>query len=59
VLMIKFGKSGKTRLSGLGYRSIRFSQVQRRIKAGDKLEDLKIQGCFEAWKMRKGIKEPR
>jgi hypothetical protein len=45
--MTKFGESGKTRLSGLGYRSIQFSQVQRKIKRGDKFEDLKIQECLK------------
>jgi hypothetical protein len=51
--MTKFSKFGKNGLSGLGYRSIQFSQDQRRIKARAKLKDLKIQGCFEAWKMIK------
>jgi hypothetical protein len=53
LLMTKFSKFGKNGLSGLGYRSIQFSQDQRRIKARAKLKDLKIQGCFEAWKMIK------
>jgi hypothetical protein len=53
VLMIKFGKSRKIGLSGFAFRNIWFLQVQKRTKAGAKLDDLKIQGCFEAWKMRK------
>jgi hypothetical protein len=41
--MTKFGKSGKTGLSGLVFRNIRFWQFQNKMKEGAKHEDLKIQ----------------
>jgi hypothetical protein len=43
VLMTKFGKAGKTRISDLGNWSIRFWQIQNKIKEEAKLEALKIQ----------------
>jgi hypothetical protein len=46
LLMIKFGKSEKIGLSGLGNQSIRFWQFQDKIKEEAKLEDLKIQECL-------------
>jgi hypothetical protein len=51
--MTKFGKSGKIRLSSFILRNIRFWQFQNRNRIGAKFEDLKIQGCFEVWKMTK------
>jgi hypothetical protein len=51
--MTKFDKFGKIRPFGFLFQTIWFWQVQRRIKAGAKLEDLGIQGCFEAWKIIK------
>jgi hypothetical protein len=50
LLMAKFDKSMKTILSGLGNRSIQFGQFQNRIKV--RLEDLKTQVWFEAWKWK-------
>jgi hypothetical protein len=41
--MTKFGKAEKTRLSGLGNRSIRFWRINNKIKEEAKLEALKIQ----------------
>jgi hypothetical protein len=49
--MAKFDKAEKTRLSDVGFWSIRFLQIQRRIEEEAKLENLKIQVCF---KHRKG-----
>jgi hypothetical protein len=43
MLMTKFDMFEKTRLSGFVFRNIQFLQVQRRIKVGAKLKDLKIQ----------------
>jgi hypothetical protein len=51
--MTNFRKSGKTRLSGFIFWNIRFQLFQNRNRTGAKLEDLKIQGCFEVWKMIK------
>jgi hypothetical protein len=45
--MIKFGKDGKARRSNFVFHNIQFLH-QRRIKAGAKLENLKISECFEA-----------
>jgi hypothetical protein len=45
--MIKFGKSEKIGLSGLGNQSIRFWQFQDKIKEEAKLEVLKIQECLK------------
>jgi hypothetical protein len=53
MLITKFGKAIKTGPSDFLFWTIWFWQVQRRIKAGAKLEDLKMQGCFKAWKMIK------
>jgi hypothetical protein len=39
VLMIKFGKSEKTGLSGLSFQNIRFWQFQSKIEEGAKIED--------------------
>jgi hypothetical protein len=39
LLMTKFGKARNTGLSDLGFWSIRFSQIQRRVKEGAKFED--------------------
>jgi hypothetical protein len=49
--MTKFVKSGKTRLSGLGYWSIQFWQFQNKIKEEAKLEDFKIQEYLKHEKM--------
>jgi hypothetical protein len=47
VLITKFGKAGKTGLSGLGNRNIRFWQFQNKAMERVKLEDLKIQGVLK------------
>jgi hypothetical protein len=57
--MTKFGKSGKTRLSGSLFRNIRFWQFQYKTKEGIRLEDLKIQGVLRHAKGLKSIKKPR
>jgi hypothetical protein len=44
--MIKFGKSGKTRQSGLLFWIIHFWQFQGKTKEGAKLKDLKIHGVL-------------
>jgi hypothetical protein len=59
VLMTKFGKSGKTGLFGLLFRTIRFWQFQGKTKERVKLKDLKIQCVLRHGKGLKGIKEPR
>jgi hypothetical protein len=41
--MIKFGKARKIGVSGSGNRSIRFCQIQNKIKEEAKFEALKIQ----------------
>jgi hypothetical protein len=52
--MTKFGKSGKTRLSGSLFRNIRFWQFQYKTKEGTRLEDSR---CFEACKRTKKYQE--
>jgi hypothetical protein len=47
MLMTKFGKSGKTRLSGLPFRNIRFWQFRRKIEEGAKHEGLEIQDVLK------------
>jgi hypothetical protein len=51
LLVTKFCKSEKAGLSGFAFWNIRFWQFQNRNMTGVKHEDLKVQGCFEAWKM--------
>jgi hypothetical protein len=57
--MIKFGRTRKTKLSGLPNQSIRFWQFQSQTKEGAKLEDLKIQRVLKLEKGLKYIKGPR
>jgi hypothetical protein len=57
--MTKFGKAGKTGLSGLPNQSVWFWQFQNQTKEGAKLEDLKIQGVLKLEQGLKGIKGPR
>jgi hypothetical protein len=57
--MTKFGKPGKTGLSGLLFRTIRFCQFQSKTKEGAKLKDLKIQGVLRHGKVLRSIEEPR
>jgi hypothetical protein len=59
VLMTKFDKSGKIRLSGLLFWTIWFWQFQDKTKEWAKLKDLKIQGVLRHGKGLKGIMEPR
>jgi hypothetical protein len=59
VLMMKFGKSRNTGLSGLLFQTIRFWQFQGKTKKGAKLKDLKMQGVLRHGKGLKCIKEPR
>jgi hypothetical protein len=59
VLMTKFGKSGKIRLSSLLFRNIWFCQFQDKTKEGARLEDLKIQRVLWHEKGLKSIKEAR
>jgi hypothetical protein len=59
VLMAKFGKFGKTRLSGLPFWNIRFWQFQSKTEERAKLEDLKVQGILKQEKGLKGINRPR
>jgi hypothetical protein len=55
VFMTKFGKSGKTRLSGLLFRDIWFWQFQVKTKEGAKLEDLETQGVLRHGKGLRNI----
>jgi hypothetical protein len=57
--MTKFGKSGKTGLSGLLFQNIRFWQFQSKSKEEAKFKDLKIQGVLKQEKGLKGNKGPR
>jgi hypothetical protein len=57
--MAKFGKFGKTRLSGLPFWNIRFWQFQSKTEERAKLEDLKVQGILKQEKGLKGINRPR
>jgi hypothetical protein len=57
--MTKFGRFGKTGPSGFLFQSIRFWQVQRRIKIGAKLKYLKIRCVFRLGKRLRGAMEPR
>jgi hypothetical protein len=57
--MTKFGKSGKTGLSGLLFRNIQYWQFQSKAKEEAKFKDLKIQGVLKQEKGIKGIKGPR
>jgi hypothetical protein len=59
VLMTKFGKSEKIRLSGLLFRNIRFWRFQSEAKEETKFKDLKIQGALKQEKGLKGIMGPR
>jgi hypothetical protein len=59
MLMTKFGNSGKTILSGLLFRNIRFWQFHDETNEGAKLKDLKIQCVLRHEKGLKGIEEPR
>jgi hypothetical protein len=54
--MTKFGKSKKTKLSGLLFQNIRFWQFQSKAKEEAKFEDLKIQGVLKQENGLKGIK---
>jgi hypothetical protein len=59
LLMTKFGKSGKTGLSGLLFRNIRFWQFQSKVKEEAKFEDLQIQSVLKQEKGLKGFKGTR
>jgi hypothetical protein len=57
--MIKFGKSGKTGLSGLTFQNIWFQQFQSKAEERVKFEDLKIQAVLKQEKGLKDIKGSR
>jgi hypothetical protein len=59
VLMTKFGKSEKIRLSGLLFRNIRFWRFQSEANEETKFKDLNIQGALKQEKGLKGIMGPR
>jgi hypothetical protein len=59
LLMTKFGKSEKTRLSSLLFWNIRFLQFQSKAKEEAKFEDLKIQDILKQEKGLKDIEGPR
>jgi hypothetical protein len=59
VLMTKFDKSGKIRLSGFPFWNIQFWQFQSEAEERVKLKDLKIQGVLKQEKGLKGINGPR
>jgi hypothetical protein len=59
LVITKFDKSKKTRLSTFLFWTIWFWQLQDKIKEGTKLKDLKIQGVLRHGKGLRGIKEPR
>jgi hypothetical protein len=50
--MTKFGKSGKTGLSGLLFRNIQYWQFQSKAKEEAKFKDLKIQGVSDFLKTK-------
>jgi hypothetical protein len=59
LLMTKFGKSGKTGLSGLLFRNIQFWQFRSKVKEEAKFEDLQIQSVLKQEKGLKGFKGTR
>jgi hypothetical protein len=57
LLMAKFGKSGKTRLSSLGNWSIRFWQIQSWIEEEGNMRKFEDSSVFEAWKREKASRD--